>query len=185
MRLHQEEERSRNWSKRYLALRIVCIKLYEKSHTGRVDQALSLAQQSLAVEEQHSYRLIHDYQQREDVLLRLIPRMIGPQMIASYNWKKIIQDNAARKVTIRELESDIKGQRESYKDRVKEQNAEIEDLNQEITHLRAQISTTKNPRKRALPSETEQTNPRIEFVHCFPGQMRCLFKGRWKKLRKV
>ena len=190
-RLYQEEERSRDLGRMYLALKLVYIKLDEKNHTGRADQALTLAKQALAVVEQHSlYRLIHEYQQREDDLLGLIPRIIGPQMIASYNWRKINQDNAARKITIRELENDIEKQRQSHNERVEEQNAEIEDLNLEITFLRAQIPGMENPRKRVRKrtssSATKQTKPRIyRFIYHDPANMRAMSRCEWKKSRKV
>ena len=186
-RLYQEEERSRNLGKMYLALKLVYIKLDEKNHTGRADQALTLAKQALAVVEQHNlYRLIHEYQQREDDLLGLIPRIIGPQMISSYNWRKINQDNAARKIMIRELENDIEQQKQSHSERVREQNAEIEDLSLEITCLRAQLPIFRNPRKRASSSATEQTEPRpYKFINHDLADMQAICRCESKKPRKA
>ena len=191
-KLHQEERRSWNFRQMYLALETV-FKLGEENYTGRRGQALALAKQALAVAEQNYYpRLLHEHRQREDDLLKLIPRMLGPQMIASYNWRKINQENAGRKVMIQELESDIERQRESHNERLKEQNAEIEDLNQEITNLRAQMSAAVNPRKRKACCETEQIEPRpvndkYIFVPYFPGQESRVDRGRGRKekLRKA
>ena len=189
MRLHREEQRSLEFRKMYLALELVYITLDKESHTSSADQALVLAKQALDLAEQtNHHRLLRKYQQRENDLLELIPKMIGPQMIASYNWRDLIRENAAGKDKVEELESDIKRQRESHNERVKEQNAEIEDLNQEITYLRAQLPATENPHKGASSSGTEQTRPvddTYEFAYCYPGQMRYQVRGRWKKLRKV
>ncbi|KAL8789366.1 MAG: hypothetical protein Q9195_006839 [Heterodermia aff. obscurata] len=191
MKLYEEEKRSWNFSKMYLALKMVCKKIDEENHTSSGGEVIALAKQVLAVAEQKTYdRHVRECQQREEDLLRLIPRMLGPQMIASYNWRKLNQDNAARKFMIQVLESDIEQQRKSHKERLKEQNAEIEDLNQEITYLRAQMSAVKNPRKRKSSSETESTESRpvgdkYVFVHCFPGQVPCLHRGRKKRLQKV
>ena len=154
----------------YLALELVYVTLDKESHTRRADQALALAKQALDMAEQNNhYRLVRKYQQRENDLLELIPKMIGPQMIASYNWRGIIQENAAGK------------------DRIEEQNAEIEDLNQEITCLRAQLPAPKNPRKWVSTSEAEKTRPvddTYEFVYCDPGQIGNDVKDPSKKSRK-
>ena len=164
-------------------------------------RALKL-EQELDVEEQDNHdRLVHDYRRREEDLLTLICKMLGPREIGNQNLQKVCRENAVRKAKIEELESKIARIEASHIDRVKEleskiaqleashvervkeQNAEIDGLNREMKDLLAQMPVTQNPWKRALSSETEQARPvedTYEFIYCDSGQVP-IFKNPRKR----
>ena len=166
-------------------------------------RALKL-EQELDVEKYNNYdRLVHDSRRREENFLALICKMSSLREIASQNLQKVCRENAVRKAKVEELESKnaqleashiqrvkelesiIAQLKASHVERVKEQNDEIDGLNQEITDLRAQIPATKDPCKRALSSETEQTRPvedTHKFINCDSGQVPIIKNPRKRAL---